>query len=101
MNSNKAIIIITILTILIVITFSSFQKINNAHKENLYKSAILKITEAAKKCINDNKCTSEKIFIKELYAKKYLNKNDLNIQEYITENSYVIKKEGKYQFITE
>ncbi len=100
MNNNKIVIAIAVVTIVLVISIPSVLLVNKRHKDKLYNSTVLKITEAAKKCVNEEVCTSKKIFIKQLYDGNYLPKtvNPLT-NEYISEDDYVIKKEGKYVFI--
>ena len=100
MNSNKIMIYITIATIILVISIPSVVLVNKRHIEKTYNSVVLKIKEKAKKCVDEDKCQSEKIFLKDLYDKKYLEKMlNPKTKEYFNENSYVIKKEGKYEFI--
>ncbi len=100
MNNNKIMITIACVTIVLVILVPSIILVNTRHTEKLYNSTILKITEAGKKCVNEDKCLSKKIFLKELYDKKYLEKLvNPKTKQYFDENSYVIKKEGKYTFI--
>lgn len=84
----------------LVISVPSIILVNKRHNEKLYNSTILKITEAAKKCVNEEACLKDKIFIKDLYDNKYLEKviNPLT-KEYISEDDYVIKKDGKYVYI--
>ena len=100
MNSNKIIIIIALITIALVISIPSVYQVQNRHEEKQYNSVVLKITESAKKCVDEDKCHSSKIFLKDLYDKKYLEKTiNPKTKEYFDENSYVIKKEGKYELI--
>ena len=100
MNNNKTVIIISVITLAIVICLPSSILVVNSHKEKLYNSLVLKITEAAKKCVVEEKCQNEKVFLKELYDNKYISKlvNPIS-KKYISEDAYVIKKEGKFQFI--
>jgi hypothetical protein len=100
MNNNKIVIFISVIAFALIITIPTLININTKHKDNIYKSITLKIEESAKKCVIEEKCKGDKIFIKELYDKKYLEKqiNPYN-KKYINENSYVTKKGNKYKFI--
>lgn len=100
MNNNKVVIYIAICTFLLIIIIPSILTVNKKHKDNLYKSITLKIEESAKKCVVDEKCKDQKIFLKELYDNKYLSKQvNPYTNKYINEDSYVEKKDNKYKFI--
>ncbi len=100
MNNNKIMILIAAITMLLVIGIPTVVLVQKRHNEKLYNSMVLKINEAAKKCVDEEVCQDNKIFIKNLYDNNYLSKlvNPLT-NEYISEDDYVIKKEGKYIFI--
>lgn len=100
MNTNKIIIYISIITFIFVITVPSVISVNKKHKDDLYKSITLKIEESAKKCSIQKKCLNKKIFLKELYDYKYIDKQiNPYTKKYISEDSYVQKKDNKYVFI--
>ena len=100
MNSNRAAIYIALVTLIIIICVPAFLTVNDRHKEKLNKSMHLQVTEAARKCVIEEKCTKDKIFIKELYDNKYLaSVINPNTQEKLNINSYVEKKKDGYQLI--
>ena len=56
MNTNKIIIGICLITLMLVITIPTIAKINESQKEKEYQSLVLKIKEATKKCLREEKC---------------------------------------------
>ena len=99
MNNNKIVIYIALITVIFVIIIPSVILVNQRHKDKLYNSINLKITEAAKKCYLEDKCQDEKIFLKTLYDYNYLDKQvNPYTKTYFSENSYVLNKKGKFKF---
>ena len=70
---NKRYLILLALAILFVIVAipTTYKIIKNYNKKS-YLVVEKKITEAAKKCFNEEKCTGDKTTLKELYDNKYL-----------------------------
>lgn len=89
-KTTKTIIISTILVIIILIAITTSYQINLKHKQKLFSSMQNKIIDQALKCHNEDNCQENKILLKELYEKKYLETiiNPLN-DEYLNENSYI------------
>ncbi len=100
MNTNKIIVVSSIIVIILIIAIPTTYKVIKNHNQTLYKVVEDKIVEKAKACYYDKKCTNEKITLKELYQNKYLDKvSDPITKEYYNENSYVERKNNKYKFI--
>ena len=88
-DKNKIMIYIALIALILATIISSVLQANNRHKDNLYKSMNLKVIEAAKKCINDEICVGEKVFVKELYDNKYLEEvTNPYTKKTLNENSY-------------
>ncbi len=70
---NKRYLILLALAILFVIVAipTTYKIIKNYNKKS-YLVVEKKITEAAKKCFNEEKCAGDKTTFKELYDNKYL-----------------------------
>lgn len=99
MSTNK-IVIITLLIILLLIGIPTLYKTINIHEDNLYKVNEKLVIEAYQKCLNEDKCTSDKATLKELYNYKYLTKVvDPVTKKVYSESSYVIKKDNNYEFV--
>lgn len=91
MKENRNIIIlIGVLGIILLVTLCTCYQINKTHKEKLFDVMSKKVTEAALKCYNEEKCLSETIYLSELYELEYLSDiiNPLN-NEYLEGDSYV------------
>lgn len=102
MNTNKTIVIGSIIIILLIIGIPTTYKVIKNHQNNLLKSTESKIVEAAKKCYFEEKCTEEKIYLKDLYTLEYLEKISNPItKEYYNEDSYVERKENIFKFVEE
>ena len=100
MNTNKIVVISSIIIIILIIGIPTTYKVIKNHNQNLYKVVEDKIIEKAKSCYYDQKCLNEKITLKELYDNKYLDKvSDPISKEYYNENSYVEIKNNNYKFV--
>ena len=100
MNRSKFIINVTIVGIVLIILIPTVYTIIKNHNDRLIKVSYKRIEEAAKKCVEDEKCTDKKITLKELYDNKYLKKESNPIsKEYYNEESYVKKTKDNYKFI--
>ena len=98
MNRNKIIINTTIISIVIIVLIPTLYTIIKRHNDRLIEVSTKRITEAAKKCYEDEKCKNEKITLKELYDNKYLKKESNPItKEYYNEESFVTKKDNNYK----
>lgn len=101
MNTNKIIIGICLITLMLVITIPTIAKINESQKEKEYQSLVLKIKEATKKCLREEKCQgNSKIFLEELVAKNYLSiPINPKTKKEMSLNSYVEINKQEYNFI--
>lgn len=99
MNTNKITIIGSIIIILLIILIPTGYKVINNYYDNLTKVAEEKIISAAKKCYYEEKCSSNKITLEELYNLGYLEKISNPIsKEYYNESSYVLIENNKTNF---
>lgn len=99
---NKKIILIILCIIASVIVITSIIKVSISHKEKLYNSTVSKIIETAKRCYNEEKCSSNKITLKELYDLKYLDQmSNPKTKEIFNEKSYVVIENNEGTFIVE
>ena len=102
MNTNKTIVIGTIIVIIVIIGIPTTYKVIKNHQNNLIKSTESKIVEAAKKCYFEENCSEQKIYLKDLYSLEYLEKISNPItKEYYNENSYVERKDNNFKFFEE
>ena len=100
MNTNKIVVISSIVVIILIIGIPTTYKVIKTHNQTLYKVVEDKIVEKAKECYYDKKCLNEKITLKELYENNYLDKiSDPISKEYYNEDSYVERKDNKYRFV--
>jgi len=100
MNTNKIIIIGTIIAILIILGIPTIYKVIKNHQDNLYQVVEEKIINSAKKCYYEEKCVESKILLKQLYELKYLEKVSNPIsKEYYNEKSYVKIKDNTFKFV--
>ena len=72
MNTNKIVIYITILAIVIIVACPTFYKVIKENHRKLYVVNNKLITEAAEKCYYEKQCKNNTITLKELYEKEYL-----------------------------
>mgnify|MGYP000117505429 FL=1 len=100
MNTNKVTFIASITVITLLLVVPTIYKVSKNHNDNLTKVAEDKIIASAKKCYYEGKCSDNKIYLKELYDKKYLDKISNPItKEYYNENSYIEIKNDEFKFI--
>ena len=100
MNRSKFIINITIIAVALIIAIPTVYKIIKNHNDRLIEVTTKRIKEAAKNCKLDEKCTNNKITLKELYDNEYLEKESNPItKEYYNEDSYVEVIDNFYEFV--
>ena len=100
MNTNKIIIISTLVVVLLLISIPTCYKVIKNHHESLYRVVEDKIIDAAKKCYYEEKCLEDKITLKELYSLEYIEKVSNPVtKEYYNENSYVLRTNNKFEFV--
>ena len=101
MNTNKIIIMGSIIAIILIIGIPTTYKVVKNHQSNLLRSVEAKIINAAKKCYFEEKCTNDKIYLKELYDLKYLDKMSNPItKEFYNEDSFIEVKDNTFSFIS-
>lgn len=99
MNTNKITVIGSIAIIILIISIPTVYKVIKTHNEILIEVVEEKIISAAKKCYFEEKCLNDKIYLKDLYELKYLEKvNNPITKEYYNENSYIIKENDNFIF---
>ena len=100
MNINKIIIYITVIASVIMIAFPTLYKVIKDNHNKLYIVNHKYIIEAAENCYYNDDCKNNKITLKELYDKKYLEKGitDPVTKELYSEDSYVLlsKKDSSF-----
>ncbi len=99
MNTNKVVILGSIITIILLISIPTVYKVIKNHNDHLYKATYDKILNSAKNCFYDQNCPEEIITLKTLYEKNYLKPVSNPItKEYYNENSYVKRVNTTFQF---
>ena len=100
MNTNKIIVICSLIVILLIVSVPTGYKVIKNHHESLYKVVEEKIIDASKKCYYEENCLDEEITLKKLYDLGYIEKVSNPVtKEYYNENSFVLKKNNKFEFI--
>ncbi len=100
MNRNKIIINITIVGLVLIILIPTTYLIVKKHNDKLRDVVYKRIIEAAEKCHLKEECEGNKTTLKELYDKKYLEKESNPItKEYYNEESYVQLDKDTYKFV--
>lgn len=100
MNTNKIIIIFSILVIMLLLFIPTTYKVIKNHNNNLTQVVENKIIEAVKKCYYEDNCKNEKVTLRELYELNYLEpiSNPIS-KEFYNEDSYVEIKDNNFNFI--
>ena len=103
MNTNKIIIYITIIAIVLLIGIPTFHKVIKENHRKLYIVSEKLITEAATKCYYEEKCKDIKITLKELYDNNYLTEEitDPVTKAVYSDSSYVLLKKDGAKFIVQ
>lgn len=97
MSSNKLIIYITIISVLLIIACPTLYKIVKKNHERLYKVSEKYIIESAEKCYLDGKCKKLNVTLKDLYDNKYIKEEliDPVTKEVYKDTIFIeIKKDG-------
>jgi len=102
MNSNKIIIIVSILACLVLISCPTVYKVIKKNHNSLIAVSEKKIIEAAEKCYYEDKCKESKVLLKDLYEKGYLKKKAVNpvTKEIYKDDAYVTIDNKKSKFFT-
>ena len=99
MISNKKWIILTM--IILVISFGSYitYRVIKDYRYKVYLVAEKRILEAAKKCIDENKCKEFPVLLRDLYENQYLKEESNPLtKEVYNYDSYIDNKDGKLVF---
>ncbi len=97
---NKFIISGTIVIVFGLIIGATSFKVVKDHQDKLILVEEKYIIGQAKNCINEKKCTDEKVTLKTLYDLDYLNKQVNPVtKEYYSEDAYVTCKNNEYIFV--
>lgn len=97
---NKWIISSTVIIVFgLIIGVTAFKVIKD-HQEKLILVEEKYIIEKAKECLNEKKCTNEKVTLKELYEFDYLEKQVNPVTKaYYSTDAYVTYKNNEYIFV--
>ncbi|HOP65498.1 MAG TPA: hypothetical protein PLX66_00515 [Bacilli bacterium] len=92
--TNKFIVYITILALILIIGIPTYLKVNKNYQERAILTIENKIKIKAVQCWNENKCPNNIIYLNDLYDLNYLDKviNPLTKEE-INKEAYVEKEE--------
>ena len=97
---NKICITITIIIILSLVVGLTTYKVLDEHNAKLLLVEEKYLIETAKRCVNEDKCTGDKITLQTLYDLNYLDKQaDPVTKEYYNSESYIEKKDTNYTFV--
>ena len=99
--SNKKIILITIVIIALIIIFSTSFKIYQNYNENLIKVVENEFLYQAKKCFNEDICSTT-VYLSDLYKEGYLLEklSDPITKKYYSEKSYINLETKKIKLIS-
>lgn len=100
MNTNKIVIYVTIIAIIIIVGCPTFYKVVKENHQNLYVVTNKLIIEAAERCYYEEKCEGNIITLKDLYNKNYLEESVIDPVTKIVydDSSYVEIKEKDSTF---
>lgn len=89
--TNKHIIYLTIISIIIMIAIPTTYTVIKNHYKKLNVVVEKRITEAARECYKKDLCSKDKITLKELYETEFLKdkESDPKTKKYYKEESYV------------
>lgn len=94
MEKNKTIFIVIFVMIILTIAVPTIMQINENHQNRLMKVETLAIKENALKCYLKKDCLNNKIYLKELIEKKYLQRGiNPKTDEYFKDDVYVLIKD--------
>lgn len=97
---NKNIFTITILIIILLIGGASTYKVIKRHNDRLMLVSEKLITERARLCYEEKKCTENMVTLKTLYNLNYLETQANPVtKEYYNEESYIKKEDDLYTFV--
>lgn len=97
---NKNILTITILIIILLIGGVSTYKVIKRHNDRLMLVSEKLITERARRCYEEKKCTENTVTLKTLYNLDYLEIQANPVtKEYYNESSYIKKEDDHYTFV--
>ena len=99
MNTNKIVIISSVIIIILIISIPTGYKVIKNYQNNLFKVVEEKIIDSAKRCYYENVCQNDKITLEFLYQNNYLSKvsNPITKEDY-SKNSYVLRKDKSFKF---
>lgn len=72
MNTNKIVIYVTIIAVIIIVGCPTFYKVMKENHRKLYIVTNKLVIEAAERCYYENVCDSNQITLKDLYDNNYL-----------------------------
>ena len=96
---SKKIIAFTFILLITLIAGLTTVKVVKSHHEKELLVSTKYITEKARLCYKEKKCTNDTVTLKELYDLKYLDKQVNPVtKEYYNENSIIKKEDNNYVF---
>lgn len=100
MNISKITIYVTIFLVVMIIGVPTFYKVIKNNNKKISLVTEKKIIEKAYECIYDGKCTSNKVYLKELYDNKYLREtlSDPVSKTIYSEDSFVLINKNEANF---
>ena len=101
LEKNDILTYIAFFCLIAVITIPTVITVNREHQKRILHVTITRIKESAERCFNREECEGDRVTLRELYKKNFLEpvSNPITM-EYYNENSYVIIDEyGNIEFI--
>lgn len=94
--SNKLIIYVTIIALILILSIPTYIKVNNNYKAGVILTLKSKIKVKAIQCWNEEKCLDNTIYLRDLYNLNYLDKiiNPVT-KKAVNSASYVTKMDDK------
>lgn len=98
MIKYKNVLLFTFVSLIIIIVICTIVGIESDKKEKTYENVVKEIIDAADKCTIDKKCVNDKILLKDLYDKNYIETKVVNpkTKKLFNEKSYVLHSEGSF-----
>ena len=98
---NKIWITSTVIIIVVLIVGFTTYKVLDEHNEKLTEVEEKYLIETTKKCLNEKKCSGDKITLQTLYDLNYMDfQADPVTKEYYNPESYITVDGTNYSFVT-
>ncbi len=93
--SNKLIIYVTLIALILIIGIPTYIKVNNNYETRVILTMKNKIKVKAIQCWNESKCLNDTIYLNELYENGYLEEVINPVTKKAVNDASYVKKSGE------